>query len=178
MSRFHLSSSRTGRGSCNFTLEAKTRSQSQFVLEAFNTFPEFGPSKGHRVHKYYAYYNSVKFLLIYVVFTKEKIIYFCKNQCISTRTIITNRSAIIFQAEKAAPIIFIDKKHFYSTVSSTVQNKVTSVLSLNVQLEFKWWNVLYKMQLLIRLTRCFTKLFFSSLEDKLKFCLLNFLFDL
>ena len=39
-------------------------------IEAFNTFSEFGPSKGHRIHKYYAYCNSAKSLLKYVVFQK------------------------------------------------------------------------------------------------------------
>ena len=83
--------------------------QLQFVLEAFNTFSEFGPSRGERVHKYYAYCNSIKFLLIYVVFSKVKIIYFAisapsfdKNNRHTTHTV--SRSAIIFQTKKAAPV--------------------------------------------------------------------------
>ena len=47
---------------------AHGQTQLQFCTRSENTFSKFGPSKGHRVHKYYAYCNSVKSLLIYVVF--------------------------------------------------------------------------------------------------------------
>ena len=53
--------------------------QLQFVLEPFNTFEVFGPSKGHRVHKYYAYCNSVKSLFVRC-FRKNEDHSFC-NQC-------------------------------------------------------------------------------------------------
>ena len=70
-----------------------------------------GPSKGHRVRKYYAYCKSVKFLLIYVVFQNVKIIYcatsassFEKNNYHKLHTL--SRSAII---EKAAPMRILIK---------------------------------------------------------------------
>ena len=56
----------------------------QFCTRRENTFSEFGPSRGERVHKYYAYCNPVQSLLIYVVFPKVKIICFC-NQCTFVR---------------------------------------------------------------------------------------------
>ena len=42
--------------------------QLQFCTRSGNPFSEFDPSRGERIHKYYAYCNSVKSLLIYVVF--------------------------------------------------------------------------------------------------------------
>ena len=46
----------------HFSPSVLARGQLQFVLETFNTFSEFGPSKEHRLHKYYAYCNSVNTL--------------------------------------------------------------------------------------------------------------------
>ena len=92
--RIRHSSPRTDRVSDSSTLEAKTRS-------------EFGPSRGERVHKYYAYCNSVKSLLITVAFLKGRWFIFAtsassfdKNNRHTTHTV--SRNAIIFQAEKTS----------------------------------------------------------------------------
>ena len=46
------------------------QNQLQFCTRRENTFSESGPSTGECVRKCYAYCNSVKSLLIYVVFQK------------------------------------------------------------------------------------------------------------
>ena len=58
-----------------------------FVLDTFNTFGVLCPSKGHRVHKYYAKCNPMKSL-----FPSVRIIYFLQPVHIrSTKTIVTQR---------------------------------------------------------------------------------------
>ena len=86
--------------------------QLQFCTRRENTFSEFGPSKGERAHRYCAYCNSVKSLLIYVVFQKwRSFIYatsassFDKNNYQKLHAI--SWSAIIFQAENATPLFYV-----------------------------------------------------------------------
>ena len=106
MPRIHRSTARAVGVAVRYSTRKHVRSNDLYTAHLTRS----GPSKRHRVHKYYACCNSVVFVNIRC-FPKIKISYFAtsassfdKNNYHKLHTV--SRSAIIFRAENAAMVSF------------------------------------------------------------------------